>query len=496
MQKLNEDYLFCIVDQVRDGKIVSYTALAKKLPSDISEQKIEDIIEKLEEQGMHLSFLEPEHEFAPKVKKKRIEDYTGPDLIRQYFIEMSRYPLLSPTKEKRLGQLMELLRYHFVKSAMKYEEGLRFAHKYCRKVLKEPYGRDIRYRIKEKITDNCAAVDDLFNRIKSIDEKIERNEIKESTKKRYIRKRRNLLDKAKSNLENALEMDIDLGMPHVNTLAYFFEEIHVDYGKFERRKRNFQKNWNRLMKKRYNALQELRTEFSSSNLRLVVNIAKKYNGRGMSFLDLIQEGNSGLMKAVNRHDYRRSKFSTFATFWIRQAITRALSMQIRSIRLPNGRIEDLSELRRKSKEFFEENGYEPSIDKLADITGFKESEIEYLFKIGMNPLSLDDPNYNSDSSFVNNIEDKNSEDPFDSAHQNNLKDSINTILDSLSEREREIVMLRYGIDTGGWTYTLEEVGERYHITRERIRQIEAKALRKLQHPIRSRKLTGLVDDAS
>jgi RNA polymerase primary sigma factor len=535
-------------DLITKGKAqgyLTYDDVNAYLPDDdVQPEKLDNLLIALDESGIELLDKPPQPAFEQPAARKAAGD-AGPDPaivlppsdspkasddpIRMYLSQMAELPLLSRPEEIALAKKIEVTRKRFRRSVLGCDFAMRATVETLAKVFagELPFDRTIKVSLTERLTKeqilarmphNLATLQRLlrdngrdFSRL--IRKSTSREE-RQSARNAFVRRRRKCL---------LLVEELSLRTRRVQPLMKQLQEFSARM--LEIRQRLLEIRDNPLARdERANLRRELRDlllltqesprsldrrcaavrrqfydyelvkrQLSSGNLRLVVSIAKKYRNRGLSFLDLIQEGNTGLMRAVDKYEYRRGfKFSTYATWWIRQAITRAIADQARTIRIPVHMIDVLSKLRNIQKRLLQDLRREPTTEEVARQSGLPVEEVRRVMDIGRHPVSLDRPiGDGDDCTFGEFIEDSTSDNPVKNANNEILREKIDNLLKTLTFREREIIRLRYGLGDG-YTYTLEEVGRIFKVTRERVRQIEAKAVRKLQHPVRSRQLEGFL----
>ena len=459
---------------------------------------------------------------------KRIDDP-----IRMYLTQMGTIPLLTREEEIRLAKKIETTRMIFRRQVLECDYAARQAVEILQQVHNGdlPFDRTMRIstaednakeKIAKRIPVNIATVQLLLKQNELDWEKSESTRMGKAAlaelKGRMARRRRKiatlieecclrtakiqpLLHKIQSITRKTAELSLEIERAkkypdryHPEDRVVMEEEMHGLRGLTLESHEDL-KFRTRMMEQVFNEYEQAKRDLSGGNLRLVVSIAKKYRNRGLPFLDIIQEGNTGLMRAVDKYEYMRGyKFSTYATWWIRQAITRAIADHARTIRVPVHMIETMSKLRNIQKRLLQLMGREPTIEELAEQAKMTVEETRRVMKISRHPISLDRPvGESEDSQFGDFIEDERQEAPSETATSDMLRGRINDVLKTLTYREREILKLRYGVGDG-YTYTLEEVGRIFKVTRERVRQVESKALRKLQHPVRRRRLSSFIEE--
>jgi RNA polymerase primary sigma factor len=453
------------------------------------------------------------------------------DPVRMYLKQMGQVSLLSRDEEVQISKRIEKAEYAAQDKLFSVALSLNFQQDLARKLLeknerfdklvvdKKIESREEYYQVLEKLVKQCDTIGDQLDKIWQEYLSTEDEEEKKKLLARYKKYEAQLKPifrkycfKLKifeeflnrlSPLIREIEAIADcLQSVHRNQSVVRFKTIDAD--KMTKRLRDIElelrlspqelvelvKGVRKHMKEAHRA----KTEMVEANLRLVISIAKKYTNRGLSFLDLIQEGNMGLMKAVEKFEYRRGyKFSTYATWWIRQAITRSIADQARTIRIPVHMIETLNKVIQVQKQLVQELGYDPTPEEVAEELQVPVNRIESIIKMAQQPISLQSPvGESEDSCFGDFIEDKSADNPYDMTAYTLLKEKLIGVLDTLTDRERRVLSLRFGLHDG-YSRTLEEVGKTFHVTRERIRQIEAKALRKMRHPTRLRQFKGFLE---
>ncbi|KPL04966.1 MAG: RNA polymerase subunit sigma-70 [Planctomycetes bacterium SM23_65] len=537
MEKLDQG-IKALIERGKQQGYLTYDEMNDLLPDEaIAPDKLDNILMTLDELGVELveeaegqprrekSVSDEERVVIEEPHQKRVDDP-----VRMYLQQMGEIPLLTRQEEISLAKKIELTRKRFRQKVLETEEALAEAVRILEDVQNGnlPFDRTLKVTKsldldKEEITRrlpvNLTTIKMILARNREDYVTLKSDGLPADQRKRL---RKSIVARRKKAVTLLEEINLRTKkvMPMMDNIRRIYEQMMALRQELELLRQKGTENGTivilekrlqeldervmespqslrrkiEIMGSRFRDYETAKRQFSSGNLRLVVSIAKKYRNRGLPFLDLIQEGNAGLMRAVDMYEYRRGyKFSTYATWWIRQAITRSIADQARTIRIPVHMIETMSKIRNASKKLVQEKGREPTTEEIAREASLSVTETRGVLKMARHPISLDRPvGESEDSYFGDFIEDEGAESPVTAATQEMLKDKIEQVLDTLTHREREIIKLRYGIGSG-FTYTLEEVGKIFKVTRERVRQIEAKAIRKLQHPIRSRKLEGFLD---
>jgi RNA polymerase primary sigma factor len=455
------------------------------------------------------------------------------DPIRMYLSQMAEIPLLSREEEIALAKKIEITRKQYRRSLLETDYALRATVETLQKVHSGelPFDRTIKVSLTERLTKeqisqrmphNLRTLNDLIAKNKADFEILVRRSasprLKAEVRKQFLRRRRKCLELVEElSLRSRRVTPLLHQLEKISGRMTFIRERLADLGNDAMSRdeaADLRQELRELMlvtqesptslhnrmakvRRHFDQYEATKRELSAGNLRLVVSIAKKYRNRGLSFLDLIQEGNTGLMRAVDKYEYRRGfKFSTYATWWIRQAITRAIADQARTIRIPVHMIDVLSKLRQAQKRLTQTLRREPTYEDIAEATDVPIEEVRRVMDIGRHPVSLDRPvGEGEDSSFGEFVQDSETDNPVRIAASGMLRNKIDELLKTLTFREREIIRLRYGL-VDGYSYTLEECGRIFKVTRERVRQIEAKAVAKMQSPSRAERLSSYLKPAA
>jgi RNA polymerase primary sigma factor len=538
-----------LIEQGKRRKYLTWEELNESLPDEaISPEKLESVLNRIEQNGIRM-IDEIEAEKLRESNRTRTESLEGgesldevteadladatvrriDDPVRMYLTQMGEIPLLTREEEIALAKKIELTRMAYRRRVLENDFCMKQAVDTIQAVAdgRMPFDRTMKISTTEsmakaailrRLPANLGTVRRL-SELNDADWQIVKDSRSAAAERKAAKSRIALRRRRAVTLLEELSLRTSRITPMMRKIQAMIGKIEMLQVELKDRAKSLPPDEVAAMKdelsgmidlveelpedlrdrvdegaKVFGEYEEAKRRLAGGNLRLVVSIAKKYRNRGLSFLDIIQEGNTGLMRAVDKYEYRRGyKFSTYATWWIRQAITRAIADHARTIRIPVHMIETMSRLRNISKQLLQDLGRDPTIEEIAKEAKMPVGEARRVMKISRHPISLDRPvGESEDSYFGDFIEDEDAESPVTSASGEMLRDRIEAVLKTLTYREREIVKLRYGIGDG-YTYTLEEVGKIFKVTRERVRQVEAKAIRKLQHPVRSRKLEGFLD---
>jgi RNA polymerase primary sigma factor len=529
-----------LVASAKEQGYLTYEEINEVLPESFdSPEQIDQVLIFLS--GMDISILNQADVEKQKEKKREAKELEGiakkaegtpDDPVRMYLKEMGSVPLLTREEEVEISKRIEKAQHQIERIIMRFRYSSREAISIIQSIIlgkdrfdkviaeKEIEDKQAYLELLPKLATLLQEEDLIFEsflvrlkgeklkkeeRAKLVDE-IEKCRIRTQAYLRRFRCRTNITDDFAEVVFRAYDRFLDLekeikelsGRAERNKFAA--AKLLAAQRKLRKREvsagrtlEEFKKDV-RMLQRWMDKSQEAKREMVESNLRLVISIAKKYTNRGLSFLDLIQEGNMGLMKAVEKFEYRRGyKFSTYATWWIRQAVTRAIADQARTIRIPVHMIETINKVLRGAKKLMMETGKEPTPEELAQELGITAERVREIYKIAQHPISLQaEVGEGGESQFGDFLEDTGVESPAEATGYSILKEKMNEVLDTLTERERVVLIQRFGL-LDGKPKTLEEVGLAFNVTRERIRQIEAKALRKMRHPIRSKQLKAFLD---
>jgi len=534
-QKIDE-----LVSLSREQGYITYEEINDILPMTFdSPEQIDQVLIYLS--GMDIQILNQSEVERQRERKKEAKEMEGlprrtegtpDDPVRMYLKEMGSVPLLSREEEVEISKRIEKAQIQIERIIMRFRYSTREAISIASNLIngKDRFDKTITEKEVPNKPEFFNMLPKLCNLLKEEDHKLEQllqvmenPQIKKQEKAKinediekcrirtqaYLRRihcRHNIIEDFGEVIMRAydrflvLEKEIIELIPRAERNKFASAKLDTARRKLKKREMaagrsldEFKKDV-RMLQRWMDKSQEAKREMVESNLRLVISIAKKYTNRGLSFLDLIQEGNMGLMKAVEKFEYRRGyKFSTYATWWIRQAVTRAIADQARTIRIPVHMIETINKVLRGAKKLMMETGREPTPEELADELGITAERVREIYKIAQHPISLQaEVGDGGESQFGDFLEDTGADSPAEATGYSILKDKMNEVLATLTDRERKVLIQRFGL-LDGKPKTLEEVGIEFNVTRERIRQIEAKALRKMRHPTRSKQLKAFLD---